>query len=155
MSAKREFRASLQCYVRESGEERDLVDQRRRLLESMMRLPPEQVLLMEQHDLAAMLTCACRPAGKSKVACESVEVRNFIDMIERQEGGEGFEAELCNLLAYALKEGALAHLVWNNKPGSIAQAVMQLTATDTEEVPAHMEEPGSLFDRREAVTEVQ
>ncbi|MCC7522518.1 hypothetical protein IT407_01820 [Candidatus Uhrbacteria bacterium] len=151
--SKREFRASLTSYVRESGEDRQLVDQRGRMLESLLLCPVETVLLMEQHDLAALLTCVCRPAAeRGKVECQSREIRDFIDAIEKHDSGEGFEAELCDLLRYALKDGSLAHLVWKDNASVAVTTVTSAIKNDAQEEETAsdpIEEPNSLFDRRE------
>ena len=151
--SKREFRASLTSYVRESGEDNQLVDQRGRMLEGLLTCPVETVLLMERYDLAALLTCVCRPAGKgSKVDCQSREIRDFIDAIQAQEDGEGFEAMLCDLLKHALMEPALAHLVWRDQASTAVTvtSVMQ----EEEAVADSIEEPHSLFDRKDTQEEV-
>ena len=154
--SKREFRASLTSYVRESGEDCQLVDPRGRMLESLLICPVETVLLMERCDLAALLTCVCRPAAKgSKVDCQSREIRDFIDAIEGQEAGAGFEAELCDLLRYALKEGAIAHLVWKDQTLAAVTTVTSVIQEAHEEEAAadSPEEPHSLFDRMDTQEE--
>lgn len=156
--SKREFRASLTSYVRESGEDNQLVDQRGRILESLLLHPAEKVLLMERHDLAALLTCVCGPAGKGKVHCQSREIRDFIDALEREESGEGFEANLSDLLAYALMESSLAHLVWKDQMASniptVTQVILDQEPGADEERADSVEEPHSLFDRSEPQAEV-
>lgn len=155
--SKREFRASLTSYVRESGEDNQLVDHRGRMLERLLVHSAEKVLLMERHDLAALLTCVCRPAAEEgKVVCQSREVRDFVDAIERHEDGAGFEAELAGLLKYALKESALAHLVWKDvaAPAVTVTSVMHDEVREEEESAESSEEPHSLFDRVDTQAEV-
>lgn len=138
----REFRASLASYVRKE-DDGSIRDQREKLLQGFTRLGLEGFDLIASHDLAAALTCACRPDG-DKVVCGSPALRAYLDEVGQSQ--DKFEKDLSKVLAKALTDVEIRHLVWRGTGLVPKPADILPEESPEEESAAPPVEPGSLFD---------